>query len=129
MRRSDLRRRESAKSKHTHTHTQSHKHTDTHEKRVRGHETVDKEIFPDALSRPEIEAMRAWAKNLRRRSHEPKTLLGTSPEQRNRSMPSSVRGIEASAGLRFPPLWETSGVSLVPVRLRLESWRETSGEH
>ena len=35
-------------------------------------------------------------------------LLGTSPEQRKRSMPSAVRGPEASAGLRFPPLWETS---------------------
>ena len=44
-----------------------------------GHETVDDEIFADALRRPEIEAMRAWAKNLRRRSHEAKTLLGTSP--------------------------------------------------
>ena len=34
-------------------------------RRGRGHETVDEEIFTDALRRPEIEAMRAWAKNLR----------------------------------------------------------------
>ena len=77
-------------------------------RRGRGHETVDEEIFADALRRPEIEAMRAWAKNLRRRSHEAKTLLGTSPEQRNRSIPSGIRAPEASGCLRFPPLWETS---------------------
>ena len=59
--------------------------------------------------------MRAWAKNLRRRSHEAKTLLGTSPEQRNRSIPSGLRFGEASGWLRFPPLWETSGLSLVAV--------------
>ena len=49
------------------------------------------------------------------------SLLGTSPEQRKRSIPSGIRGIEASAGLRFLPLWETSGLSLVAVKLRL-SW-------
>ena len=36
------------------------------------------------------------------------SLLGTSPEQRNRSIPSGLLEREASAGLRFPPLWETS---------------------
>ena len=36
------------------------------------------------------------------------SLLGTSPEQRKRSIPSGVRVAEASAGLSFPPLWETS---------------------
>ena len=40
-------------------------------RRGRGHETVDEEIFADALRRPEIEAMRASAKNLRRRSQAP----------------------------------------------------------
>ena len=65
--------------------------------------------------------MRAWAKNLRRRSHEAQTLLGTPPEQRNRSIPSGTRAAEASGCLRFPPLWETSGQSLVTVRLR-PSW-------
>ena len=34
--------------------------------------------------------------------------MGTSPEQRKRSMPSSTREHEASGCLRFPPLWETS---------------------
>ena len=72
---------------------------------MRGHETVDEEIFPDALRRPEIEAMRAWAKNLRRRSHEAASLLGTPPEQRKRSIPSSIRVGEASGWLRvFPPM-------------------------
>ena len=47
------------------------------------------------------------------------SLLGTSPEQRKRSMTWNARGPEASAGLRFPSLWETSGVSLVAVGLRL----------
>ena len=37
------------------------------------------------------------------------SLLGTSPEQRKRSIPSGVRLVDGSAGLRFPPLWETSG--------------------
>ena len=73
--------------------------------------------------------MRAWAKNLRRRSHEAKTLLGTSPEQRKRSIPSSIRGPEDSAGLRFPPLWETSGLSLVAVGLRLSWGRLRSSEN
>ena len=68
-----------------------------------------------------MEAMRAWAKNLRRRSHEAKILLGTSPEQRNRSIPSGLRLGDGSGWLRFPPLWETSGLSLAAVRLRL-SW-------
>ena len=36
------------------------------------------------------------------------SLLGTSPEQRKRSIPSGAREPEDSAGLRFPPLWETS---------------------
>ena len=36
------------------------------------------------------------------------SLLGTSPEQRNRSIPSGTRGAEASGWLRIPPLWETS---------------------
>ena len=43
-------------------------------RRGRGHETVDEEIFADALRRPEIEAMRAWAKNFHRRSHEAKKM-------------------------------------------------------
>ena len=38
------------------------------------------------------------------------SLLGTSPEQRNRSMPSGVRLGDGSGGLRFPLLWETSGL-------------------
>ena len=75
-----------------------------------------------------MEAMRAWAKNLRRRSHEAKTLLGTSPEQRKRSIPSSTRGPDGSGWLRFPPLWETSGLSLVPVRRRLSWERLRSSE-
>ena len=54
-------------------------------------------------------------------SGEAASLLGTPPEQRNRSIPSGPRAGEASGWLRFPPLWETSGVSLVAVRLRL-SW-------
>ena len=49
------------------------------------------------------------------------SLLGTSPEQRKRSIPSSIRCPEASGWLRFPPLWETSGLSLAAVGLRL-SW-------
>ena len=49
------------------------------------------------------------------------SLLGTSPEQRKRSIPSSIRGIEASGWLRFPPLWETPDLSLVAVGLHL-SW-------
>ena len=56
---------------HTHTHTIARTHTHTHT-RGGGHETFDEEIFADALTRPEIEAMRAWAKNLHRRSHEAK---------------------------------------------------------
>ena len=40
-------------------------------RRGRGHETVDEEIIADALTRPEIEAMTASAKNLRRRSQAP----------------------------------------------------------
>ena len=36
------------------------------------------------------------------------SLLGTSPEQRKRSIASGPRGPEASGCLRFPPLWETS---------------------
>ena len=47
-------------------------------------------------------------------SDEAASLLGTSPEQRKRSMPSGIRGGEASGWLRFPPLWETS-VWRVPV--------------
>ena len=73
-----------------------------------GHDTVDEVIFPDALRRPQIEPMRAWAKNLPRRSHEAKTLLGTAPEQRKRSMPSGIREPDGSGWLRFPPLWETA---------------------
>ena len=42
-------------------------------------------------------------------------LLVTSPEQRNRSIPSGTRLDKASGWLRFPPLWETSGLSLVAV--------------
>ena len=61
------------------------------------HDTVEEEIFIDALRRSEIEAMRAWAKNLRRRSHEVKTLLGTSPEQRKWSISSGRREAEASS--------------------------------
>ena len=49
------------------------------------------------------------------------SLLGTSPEQRKRSMPSGIREVEASGCLRFPLLWDTSGLSLAAVRLRL-SW-------
>ena len=45
-------------------------------------------------------------------------LLGTSPQLRNRSIPSGFRLSEASGCLSFPPLWETSGQSLVRVRLR-----------
>ena len=47
------------------------------------------------------------------------SLLGTSPEQRKRSMPSSIRLRDGSGWLRFPPLWETSGLSLVAVGLHL----------
>ena len=56
-------------------------------------------------------------------------LLGTSPEQRKRSMPSGVRGREASAGLRFPSLWETSDLPLAVVRLRLFGGRRRSSEN
>ena len=56
------------------------------------------------------------------------SLLGTSPEQRKRSMPSSIRGHEASGCLRVPPLWETSGQSLVAVGLRLSWGRLRSSE-
>ena len=49
-----------------------------------------------------------------RSSHEAKTLLGTPPEQRHRSIPSGIRADQASGWLRFPPLWETS-VWRVPV--------------
>ena len=45
------------------------------------------------------------------------SLLGTSPEQRNRSIPSGSRGDDGSGWLRFPPLWETSGRSLAAVGL------------
>ena len=103
-------------------------HTHTHTRKGRGHETVDEEICADALRRPEFEAMRAWAKNLRRRSHGAKTLLGTFPEQRNRSIPSGPCELEASGWLRFAPLWETSGLSLAAVRLRLSSGRLRSSE-
>ena len=51
------------------------------------------------------------------------SLLGTSPEQRKRSMPSSTRGGDASGWLRFPLLWETSGLSLVAVGLPLPGGR------
>ena len=56
------------------------------------------------------------------------SLLGTSPEQRKRSMPSGTREVEASGWLRFPPLWATSGQSLVAVRLRLSWGRLRSSE-
>ena len=36
------------------------------------------------------------------------SLLGTSPEQRKRSMPSGIREHDGSGWLRFPPLWETA---------------------
>ena len=57
------------------------------------------------------------------------SLLGTSPEQRKRSMPSSIREGEASGWLRFPPLWETSGLSLVAVRLCFSWERLRSSEN
>ena len=57
------------------------------------------------------------------------SLLGTSPEQRKRSMPSVSRGTDGSGGLKFPPLWETSGQSLVAVRLRLSGERLRSSEN
>ena len=57
------------------------------------------------------------------------SLLGTSPEQRKRSMPSSTREAEASGWLRFPPLWETSGLSLVAVGLDLSWGRLRSREN
>ena len=43
------------------------------------------------------------------------SLLGRSPEQRNRSIPSGTRERDGSGWLRFPPLWETSGLSLAVV--------------
>ena len=52
-------------------------------------------------------------------SGEAASLLGTSPEQRKWSIPSGRREDEASGWLRFPPLWETSGLSLVAVGLHL----------
>ena len=61
-------------------------------------------------------------------SGEAASLLGTSPEQRKRSMPSSTRAGDGSGWLRFPPLWETSGMSLVAVRLRLSWGRLRSSE-
>ena len=36
------------------------------------------------------------------------SLLGRSPEQRNRSIPSGTRERDGSGWLRFPPLWETA---------------------
>ena len=57
------------------------------------------------------------------------SLLGTSPKQRKRSMTSVFRPVQASAGLRFPPLWETSGLSLAAVRLRLSWGRLRSSEN
>ena len=56
------------------------------------------------------------------------SLLGTSPEQPNRSIRSSTRVREDSGWLRFPPLWETSGLCLVAVRLRLSWGRLRSSE-
>ena len=56
------------------------------------------------------------------------SLLGTSPEQRKRSMPSSIRAGDGSGWLRFPPLWETSGLSLVAVGLHLSWGRLRSSE-
>ena len=56
------------------------------------------------------------------------SLLGRSPEQRKRSIASGRRPAEASRGLRFPPLWETSGLSLVAVGLRLSWGRLRSSE-
>merc|ERR1712023_119167 len=52
-----------------------------------------------------------------------------SPEQRKRSIPSGPREGEASGWLRFPPLWETSALSLVAVRLRLSWGRLRSSEN
>merc|ERR1712023_575233 len=52
-----------------------------------------------------------------------------SPEQRKRSIPSGPREGEASGWLRFPSLWETSGLSLVAVRLRLSWGRLRSSEN
>ena len=57
------------------------------------------------------------------------SLLGTSPEQRKRGIPSGSREVEASGWLRFPSLWETSGQSLVAVRLRLSWGRLRSNEN
>ena len=57
------------------------------------------------------------------------SLLGTSPEQRKRSRLSGLREREHSGWLRFPPLWETSGLSLVAVRLRLSWGRLRSSEN
>ena len=57
------------------------------------------------------------------------SLLGTSPEQRKRSMPSSTREREDLRRLRFPPLWETSGLSLAAVWLRLSWGRLRSSEN
>ena len=57
------------------------------------------------------------------------SLLGTSPEQRKRSMPSGLREPDGSGWLRFPPLWETSGLSLAAVGLRLSWGRLRSSEN
>ena len=44
-------------------------------------------------------------------------------------MTGRARDPEASAGLRFPPLWETSGLSLAAVGLRLSWGRLRSSEN
>ena len=62
-------------------------------------------------------------------SGEAVSLLGTSPEQRERSIPSGLRFGEAPGWLRFPPLWATSGPSLAAVGLRLSWARLRSSEN
>ena len=57
------------------------------------------------------------------------SLLGKTPEQRKRSIPSGVLLTDGSGCLRFPPLWETSGLSLAAVGLRLSWGRLRSNEN